>query len=149
MPVSWVVVADSCNARFFTRKKQSEPLQEVADLVNPSARMKPSDLESDSPGRSYDSFGKGRHAMEPKTSQKTRNAELFAKQISDFLTLHHEKFDSLIIISAPGFLGKLRKQLDKTILTKLTGEIKKDIVHADIDSISRIAYGTKNEVRKV
>jgi len=144
MPVSWIIVADNSCARIFARGKQQTRLLEIADLSHPAGRMtQVAQHDSDRPGRSYDSAGKGRHAMEPRTSRKQKESALFAKQIAEFTELHKAEFDDLIIVCAPGLLGLLRKQMDKSVTAKIAREIRKDIAHMDVDSIRDTVYGKK------
>jgi protein required for attachment to host cells len=149
MPVSWIIVADSSNARIFARPRQRGCLQEIADLVNPSGRLKQSDLDTGKPGRSFDEFGKGRHALEPRNGRRTKEAGRLARQISEYLFRHNRDFDGLILICAPRFLGQLRKQLDPSMQEKILGEIKKDVVHMDADTIRNMASGIKGSITGV
>jgi protein required for attachment to host cells len=91
-------------------------LQEVEDLVHGAARTRARDLSADRPGRSFDSHGQGRHAMEPETDAKRHEAEVFAKQVADRIERARieDEFDELVLIAAPEFLGLLRKSLSTT-----------------------------------
>ncbi len=64
MTQTWLIVADGARARFFERKSASE-LSEFDVMVSPEGRTDEGSLASDRPGRSFDSRGDGRHAMEP------------------------------------------------------------------------------------
>jgi protein required for attachment to host cells len=133
----WIIVADSVNARIFSRENKNSLLQEVEDLSHPSGRMKAGELESDKPGRSFDSGGQGRHSMEPEHTRKDKESMVFVEQISDYLSAHQNDYDNLIIISPPRFLGLLRKQLDKIVTKKVTQEIDKDLVKLAPEDIQK------------
>ena len=110
----WVVVADEYQATFYQRHKRYSPMQEIKALQNDVAREKDSNIVSDRSGRSYDSSGKGRHAMggdEPGT--KAQSYLLFAKEITEHIASakHRGKFDRLVVVAAPRFLGVLRPAL--------------------------------------
>lgn len=45
-------------------------MEELEGLKHPASRAHERDLISDRPGRSFDSFGSGRHAMEEEVSLK-------------------------------------------------------------------------------
>jgi protein required for attachment to host cells len=128
VPIQWIIVADSVNARIFARANKNSSLQEVENLTHPSGRMKAGELESDKPGRSFDSRGQGRHSMETEHSRKDKESIVFVEQISDYLSTHQNDYDELIIISPPRFLGMLRKHIEKILSRKIIQEIDKDMV---------------------
>ena len=110
----WVVVADEYQATLFAREKRYSPMQEVKSLQNDVAREKDSALESDRGGRSFDSRGKGRHAMGgDESGVKAQSYLLFAKEIAERIASakQRRKFDRLVVVAAPRFLGVLRPAL--------------------------------------
>lgn len=135
MPVSYIVVADSANARIFSTKKTGAKWDEIADLTHAEGRMSGAQLGSDKPGRSQDSRGSNRHAMEPQQDRKRKESGVFARQLADYLKQNETGFDHLILVCPPRFLGLLRKLLDKPCREKLGKEIAIDIVHDRIDKI--------------
>lgn len=138
MPVTWIVDADSSYARIFAQRKAGAELDEIIDLTNPGARLKGEDLESDKPGRSYDSRGSGRHAMEPRHTHKETGARHFAERINDYLVAHDTEFDALVLVCPPKFLGELRKRLDDIAGRKVVREIGKDVVRLDMQKIREL-----------
>jgi len=129
MSSTWVVVADSARARFFEVGRSRDELREIDDLINSDARLHDRELASDDSGRTFDSFGAGRHAMEDKTSLKEQETIRFAEQINEQLltALNEGKFNKLIVIADPRFLGILRDKLDKHITKVVSTEIDKDL----------------------
>ena len=77
----WVLVADASRARILQASQRKGPLQEIEDLIHPETRRQQQHLVSDAPGRSYDSAGRGRHAMESPSDPKRHESGLFAKRI--------------------------------------------------------------------
>ena len=138
MPVTWIVDADSAYARILSQRKPGAELEEIVDLTNPAARLKGEDLETDKPGRSYDSRGGGRHAMEPRHTRKEIESAHFAEQINDYLVRHDAKFDALVLVCPPRFLGTLRKRLDEVVSRKVAREIGKDEVRMDMKKIREL-----------
>jgi protein required for attachment to host cells len=146
MTTSWILVADSGRARIFESDQTFKALAEVDDMVNPSARLKGSELTSDAPGRAFDSGGQGRHAMEDKTSAKEQDELYFAEQINDYLEAGRTagRFKSLVIIAAPAFLGTLRKTLNNNLANLVAGEINRDLTqHGRQDIIGHLAVLTE------
>lgn len=127
----WVIVADEYRATIYAREKKYSPMQEVDSLQNDTAREKDSDLESDRSGRSFDSSGKGRHAMGGEESgAKVQSYLVFAKEIAEKISSAKQrgKFDRLVVVAAPRFLGVLRPVLasagvdaDREIDKEVTG----------------------------
>ena len=138
MSRQWIIAADSVNARIFSCENRNSPLQEIDDLTHPAGRMKAGELESDKPGRSFDSGGQGRHSMEPEHTRKDKESRVFVEQISDYLSEHQNEYDELIFICPPRFLGILRKHLDKTVSNKVIREIDKDVVKLTADHIQNL-----------
>lgn len=139
MPTTWVIVAESHQARIFSLEHPSAKLHELEDLTRPAARLKNQELRSDSHGRSFDSGGFGRHAMSTETSPKKHEAIMFAKQITDRLEGGHSngEFAKLIIVAAPEFLGLLRKKLHPSLQTLVVTEIDKNLGRADPATIKK------------
>ncbi|MGR9105796.1 MAG: host attachment protein [Gammaproteobacteria bacterium] len=129
----WVVVAESSRARIFSVVNRISPLAEIDDLVNPAARSHDRDLTSDTPGRSFDSAGLGRHAMEPATDPKKNEVIVFARKIGERLGSARKagEFDELILICSPEFLGLLRQNLDDVLKKHVTKTINKNLIHKD------------------
>ena len=120
-----VLVADASRAQFFTLNTESEKLVECATLINNVGRASEQDFVADRQGRSYDSQGGGRHAMEAKTSAKDHAMQGFATQVAQEVPRQLAAGDlrNLILIAAPRFLGVLRKALNEDAKAALYCEI--------------------------
>lgn len=130
MHTQWVVVADSSRARFFETQGNVESLVELEDFLSPAARMDEAALRHDAKGRF---FGKGEreqaHTAEPAVSAKTHAAQKFSKVIMQHLEQACEKkrYDRLILIAPPQFLGQLHKQLSQRVMQRITQELPLNI----------------------
>ena len=109
----WVVVADQSKARFFTVADPRGALLGVGELEHPEARDLEQTLTSDRPGRSFDSKGKGRHAMGAEVDPGKQENIRFAKQVAEHLQAAHEegRCDRLLVVAGPPLLGMLRESL--------------------------------------
>jgi protein required for attachment to host cells len=138
MKTTWILAAESARARIFSVSGRGGKLREVEDFSHPQARLHDRELTSDLPGRSFDSLGQGRHGMEPTTSPHEHEAQIFATEIARHLdrARHEGSFDALIIVAPPKFLGRLRPQLSKPVQDALVGEIDKNLVDADGETIA-------------
>ena len=140
----WVVVADEYRATIYAREKKFSPLQELESLHNDTAREKDGDLVSDRSGRSFDSRGKGRHAMGGEESgTKAQSYLVSAKEIAERVSSARRRggFDRLVVVAGPRFLGVLRPalmsagvDLDRSIDKEVTGRepaFIQDLIDAD------------------
>jgi hypothetical protein len=94
----WVVVASSTRCRIFTQRTHNGALLLLDELNHPEGRLHSRDLNSDRPGRSFDSHGEGRHAMgEPVDPVEQENLR-FAKTVATLLEDARKKtqFDRLV-----------------------------------------------------
>lgn len=125
----WLLVADAARARLFAvdrRERRFVPLESWAD---DAAAGKGQDLMADRPGRTFDSGGQGRHAMEPTTAPKTVAKERFLAMLADHLNaeVKRQAFDELHLVAAPRALGELREQLHPAVFERIASDQAKDL----------------------
>jgi protein required for attachment to host cells len=135
---TWVVVAGSSRADIYARAKRFSKLESVKSFEEPAARKREQDLVSDGPGRSFDSKGAGRHAMEPDHSEKDNIRASFARTIADELELSRQmhRFSHLILVAAPAMLGELRVHLSAETAKLVRDEIDKDMTAETVTRIT-------------
>lgn len=137
----WIVVADESQAIIYTRKERRSPLTELVTLENPEARKKKGELLSDRGGRSFDSFGAGRHTMAiEKTDPKKHAALAFAKQIAERIgkVMHDGSCRGYALVAAPRFLGLLRDALSRQCKVEPFKTIDKDVVGRDTAFLQKL-----------
>lgn len=123
MSTQWVVIADRSRARVFQTEGNLDGLHEVQDLLNPQGRLSNAELRRDAKGRYY---GKGErnqaHTAEPRISRQEHDEEMFSRELSQLLErgCDDRRYDSLVVIAPPEFLGMLRKQLPKRVEQRVT-----------------------------
>jgi protein required for attachment to host cells len=139
--VTWVVVADGSRARFFeltTDRRKHRTLQEFDAMVAPEHRLREADLTSDRAGRTFDSKGRGRHALEPPHKARDQATDAFARRLAE----HVEDariagyIDKLVLIAAPRFLGQLRSRLSEKALALVVHSIDKELTTATCDEVA-------------
>lgn len=128
-PATWILVADSSRARCFRTPHRDEKLADtlVHDLNVPSTPSR--DINSDRPGRTFDSGGEGRHAQEPPTDPHRHAKFQFAQELAKLLENERNKgiFEKLVVIAPPQFLGDLRSTLSDNVRKCVVQEINKDL----------------------
>lgn len=111
----------------------------LAELTNPAAAARESDFTSDRPGRTFDSFGSGRHAMVPGETRREHEARRFAGELAGQLNhgIVSGDFDHLVLIAAPSFLGHLRTALSDQARRAVIYEDARDLTGLDAESIRK------------
>ena len=133
----WIVAAQSSCAKILETETPLGALREVELLEHPAARAHQRDLMSDRPGRSFDSGGEGRNAMESEVEPKHHEAMVFAKQIAARLESGRiaGDFQELVLVAGPEFLGLLRHSLSDATKQHISKTIDKNLVHMDAETI--------------
>ena len=135
---TWILVADGEHARFLMNTGPGKGLDD-APIAEMEVDIPPSrDIVSDRPGRSFDSHGQGRHAMEPYQYRRFEE-ERFANDVAKILdeAATSGAFDRLVLVAPPKTLGDLRKHLGDVAGKRVHGEIDKDLVQASEDVLRK------------
>lgn len=128
MKLTWILVADTTRARIFTADTPSSPLEEIEDFPHIAGRLHDREITSDLPGRIKSADGGG-HAFEQPTDPKKHEIDNFAHHIAKFLEDAHNanRFEQLMIVAGPSFLGMLRSHLPEQIKQLVRFELNKEI----------------------
>jgi protein required for attachment to host cells len=127
---TWILIADGARARVLAQEKDFAalvPAFEQEELTGSTAQSR--EIASDRPGRSFDSAGQGRHAMEPPTDPQRYAKFAFARELATRLeeAAHGGRFARLVLVAAPKTLGDLRELLPAAVKAKVVAEIDKDL----------------------
>lgn len=128
-PKCWFVVADAARAVAYMRRPDRPGYDEVARWASRDAGKPARELVSDRPGRTFDSRGGQRHAMEPTADPKLLAKQAFAAEIAEALNAAHaaRRFESLILFAPARVLGEIRKRLAATASEALARSVDKDL----------------------
>lgn len=124
---SWIVVADGSHARILTNSGPGTGLTLLVEHDSPDARAHTAELGTDRPGRTQDSAGPGRHAMEPRVDWQRQEKERFVARLATELTQARDQFDALVLVAPPRVMGELRRELDGHLKDKIAAELQKDL----------------------
>ena len=136
-----VVVADESSAIVYARDSLSGPLRELFSLHNDTARKKTDQLISDSGGRSFDSYGKGRHTMGHEKADPQKTAAIaFAKQIAERIAkgMYDGSYRGFALVAAPRFLGVLREAVSIATTVEPYATVDKEVVGKDTEVIEKL-----------
>jgi protein required for attachment to host cells len=136
MATTWIVAADSSRARVL-QVTGRERLDEVEDLVNPEGRMKDRELTTDAHPRFLGSGGPASDRQEMPAVEHA--VELFAKRLGDYLdkARTENRYDQLVLIAPPKFLGTLRKELGREVEKLVANELPKDLAWLNAREIEK------------
>ncbi|MBT8441646.1 MAG: host attachment protein [Gammaproteobacteria bacterium] len=137
---TWVLVADARRAEIYCRHEPDGPLEIVQQLTDDEARARERDLVADRPGRSFDSGGQGRHAMEPAHTEKQHLRSAFAQRVARVLAAARiaDRYAQLVIVAAPAMLGELRAQFDAPTASCVTAEFDKELAGQGPETIAKL-----------
>ncbi len=137
---TYVVAGDSAEARIFLTQSRFGDWIEIATLTNPGAEMPERERVTDRPGRVFDSFGKGRHSMEPGETRRQHEIHRFAHQVGRYLNeaMVAGEFDQLVLIAAPTFLGYLRRELSTATTRSLCCQVPTDPIGFDMKKLKSL-----------
>ena len=135
---TWIVIADGARARIALHEKAGAGITQIDGLDFRVPHPADTDIVADRPGRTFDSHGPGRHAMEPPTDPHRKNKADFARMIADFLAekLQEDAYDRLVIIAPATTLGDLRTALDDKVATRVLAELPKDLTQVRNDQLA-------------
>jgi protein required for attachment to host cells len=134
----WVVVADGARALI---------LENVGDSKFPDLRTrevykqpdpKTKDIGTDRPGRSFQSVGHARSAVE-QTDWHEQEEQRFLVKLAARLdkAVQSGETKSLVLVAPPRAIGILRGALTQHVRKALRAEIEKDYVKMPVDEITR------------
>lgn len=137
MTSTWILVADAARARLFEATGRSDPWQEVACFANPDGRAPGRHATTEHAPRVNESMGSARHAIEPHTSLRDKSAERFAHMLNEALERgrNDQRYEQLVLVAPPRFLGTLHGVLDKQLAGCVSGEVQHDFTALRGDEI--------------
>ncbi len=133
----WILAAGNAGAFIYASQGGKGELSEHKRFEHPEGRMHDRELTSDLPGRAYDSFGKGRHAMEQTVDPRKQQSIAFAKQLAAYLhqACSAGECSKLYIAAPPAFLGVLREHYSKPVQQTLAMEVNVNLVGLTADDV--------------
>jgi protein required for attachment to host cells len=134
---TWVLIADAARARVFETKGKGTGLT-VVDDMSLDAELAPSrELGSDRPGRSFESVGSTRHAMESPSDPHREQKRQFARRIADAMERKQagKSFDRLVLVAPAVTMGDLRAILPDKVKAVVTAELVADLTNTPLSEL--------------
>jgi protein required for attachment to host cells len=138
MQGTWVVIADGSRARICAKKARAQ-LVEMQTIEHPAGRAKARELVSDGQTSVFASVGGARHGVGADTPPKDHEQENFARELARRLEegRNGNRFDQLVLIAPPAFLGLLREQLAPPLAKCVTQSVAKNLTQAKLEEIQK------------
>lgn len=130
MTTTWILTANRSNASLFESDWPGKSMRRLQDIPHPQGGMQNREMGTDKPGRSFDSFGQGRHAMSTEQEPTEHIAQQFAGELAELLNKGRvaHAYDKLVLIAEPKFLGILRAALDKNTASLVVQTVNKELL---------------------
>lgn len=139
MSTTWILVANRSGATLFESNWPGVSMRRLQDISHPQGGLQNRELDSDKPGRSFDSLGEGRHSLSKEHAPSEKIAQEFARDLAGMLNKGRTRnaYDQLILMAEPKFLGLLRSALDSNAAALVTQTVNKELLEvseADVAS---------------
>jgi protein required for attachment to host cells len=127
---TWIVVADGAFARVFESLGASQRLVPIEAMTMSGDHRASHEILADRPGRTNESVGPTRHAIEPSTDPHRSLKRTFAEHVVHTLAsrLADKSFDRFVLVAPPKTLGDLRGALTPALRSVLHAEVAKDLI---------------------
>lgn len=125
----WVVVADGARARIFEAHHHAPGLRPVLPYELTTMRLRDSERWSDRAGASRERASPVVHSKAAPTEPTEHEHELLAREVAEVLAHARvaRRVDSIVLVAAPRFLGRLRQALDPQTRALVTLEDDRDL----------------------
>lgn len=136
---TWVLITDGARGRLVAAVGHGAALQITEEREFHADHSPNRDLDRDRPVRVFESYGSGRHSIEPKTDRHRELKRSFAHEIADALddNLSQKKFERLVIAAPPVTLGDLRKVMSEAVKSKIIAEVAMDLTKVPNSEVPR------------
>ncbi|WEX10810.1 host attachment protein [Chelativorans sp. AA-79] len=137
-PRTWILVTDGGQARIVRELAcDAETGERLDDLVFEIEHKPLRRIMADRPGRSFESHGARRSAMEYRSDPVRDRQRRFASMLSKHLQYHHAagEFDRLAVVAEPRMLGIVRQTLPAALREVVVSEIGKDLTKLPADEL--------------
>ncbi len=125
----WIVVADGARARIFEAHRRAPGLRSVLPYDLTINRLRDGERWADRAGQGHQRVGPGGSSMASPTDPVDHEHELLAREVAAVLARgrHEHRVDSIVLVAAPAFLGRLRQAIDAQTRALVVVEDARDL----------------------
>jgi protein required for attachment to host cells len=137
-----VLVADGTKVLFLRNHGDQNQIDLRTESHDARKDRKDSEIKTDAPGASKQSFGSGRPTMEEPDFHQ-QEEDRWVKDAADELKRRalRNDFDALAVIAPPKALGVLKKCLHKEVQKRIVTTINKEMTDRPIPDIEELLVG--------
>ena len=137
-----VLVADGTKVLFLRNHGDENQIDLRTESHDARKDRKDSEIKTDAPGASKQSFGSGRPTMEEPDFHQ-QEEDRWVKEAADELKKRalRNDFDALAVIAPPKALGVLKKALHKEVQKRIVISINKEMTDRPIPDIEELLVG--------
>lgn len=132
---TWALVMNHEEAHMF-QVGGNKPAVWLRSFANVKGRLRNKDLEADRPGRVYDRFGGGRHAMAASTSAQDQLLHDFSKTLVARLqqAFSRNEFEAFYLIGPSKMLGWINKEMSAPLQKQRLAQYRKVLRREEIEN---------------
>lgn len=137
-----VVVTDGRKLLFLRNHGDENQIDLRTEAHDERADLSDSELKTDAPGTSFQSYSPGRSSYE-ETDFHQQEEDRWVKDAADELKKRalRNDFDALVIIAPPKALGVLRKDLHKEVERRVVATYNKEMTDRPVSDIEDLLVG--------
>lgn len=126
---TWILIADGARARIFANRGPGSGIEPVPGGEIEGDHRPSRDILRHKPGRTFESAGVTRHAIDPHHDPHRELKREFSETLAAMLDQHlaEKSYDRLILVAPPVTLGDLRAALSERVRALVSAELGKDL----------------------
>jgi protein required for attachment to host cells len=131
---TWVLIADARRARVFETRGKGTGLTAVQGMALDADLLPSHELGTDRPGRTFESVGSARHALENPSDLHREQKRKFAQLIARAVHERHaaKSFDRLVVAAPAVTMGDLRSALSDEVRAVTAAELVADLTKTPV-----------------
>jgi protein required for attachment to host cells len=135
---TWILIADGARARLFANHGPGKGVEAVEGAEFDADHRPDREIGSDKPGRTFESVGTMRHAIEPHHDPHRELKRAFSERLAQMLDrkLAEKAYDRVILVAPPATLGDLREALSGPVKAAVYAELGKDLTKTPTHELS-------------
>jgi protein required for attachment to host cells len=126
---TWILIADGARARIFANHGPGKGVEAVEGAEFTADHRPDREILSDKPGRTFESVGTTRHAIQPHHDPHRELKRAFSERLAQLLDqkLAQKAYDRVVLVAPPVTLGDLREALSDPVKAAVYAELGKDL----------------------
>ena len=132
---NWALVMNHQEAHVF-KVGGNNPVVWLKSFANVKGRLKNKELDADRPGRVFDRFGGGRHAMSASTPSQDQLLKDFARALVEKLhdAFSRNEFEGFYLVGPSKMLGEINKLLGGGLKKQFLAQYRKILRREEIEN---------------